>query len=299
MTTEPAAGLSEDDYSRFRALVEKASGLDIPPARRLELEQALRQAQTRAGLPSAQALWAHLAQAGGRADLHALVEALTIGETHFFRNQPQFHALTHHVLPEIIERRRGARRLRLWSAGCATGEEAYSLAILVDRLLPAGEQWDVHLLATDINRQSLEKARRGLYSGWSFREVPPDLQASYFLRHQHGAETQFEVVPRLRHRIHWDYLNLIDAVYPAPETGTQALDLILFRNVLIYFSEATARAVVERMHACLTDGAWLVSAMPTPRRRSSPNLRCTIFPARCFIKNRCPSGSPHPCGQPP
>jgi chemotaxis protein methyltransferase CheR len=101
------------------------------------------------------------------------VADLTVGETHFFRNRPQFEALERHILPEIIDRRRDTRRLRLWSAACSTGEEPYSLAILVDRLLADRAAWDVRILATDINRAALERARRGRYGAWSFRECRP------------------------------------------------------------------------------------------------------------------------------
>src|SRR5688500_4897129 len=104
MTTEHAAppALTDDDYARFCALVQTTSGLDIPPVRRGEMEQAVRQAQARAGAADTQALYEHLTQMRGRSELQGLIEALTIGETHFFRNQPQFHALTHHLLPELI-----------------------------------------------------------------------------------------------------------------------------------------------------------------------------------------------------
>ena len=254
----PAPALTDDEFAHYCALVQKVSGIALPPVRRSELEQAVHKAQLKAGLANARALYDHLTQVRGRPALTGLIEALTIGETHFFRNQPQFHALTHQVLPEIIARRRATRRLRVWSAGCSTGEEAYSLAILIDRLLPDAEQWQIHLLGTDLNRQSLDKARRGVYSAWSFREVPPDIQASYFVQRPRGQETDYEVVGRLRSRVQWDVLNLNDTVYPAVETNTHEMDLILFRNVLIYFSEATARQVVGRLYACLTDKGWLV-----------------------------------------
>lgn len=124
-------------------------------------------------LPSAAALYSLLTDAThGPKAREALVHDLLIGETHFFRNRPQFEALEKHILPEIISRRRAARRLRIWSAGCATGEEPYSLAILLHRLLPDLADWNILILATDINRQALQQAQRGVYGPWSFREVP-------------------------------------------------------------------------------------------------------------------------------
>src|SRR5205085_1716639 len=130
--------------------------------------------------------------------------------------------------------RRKVQRLRVWSAGCATGEEAYSLAILLEELLPDLAFWDVQILATDINRRSLARAQVGVYSPWSFREVPEGIQARYFTVQGRN----FEVLPRIRERVSFAYLNLVEDNYPSLLNHTHDLDLILFRNVLIYFGEA-------------------------------------------------------------
>jgi chemotaxis protein methyltransferase CheR len=254
--------LSSIDQARFGNLVRSASGIEVPPVRRAELELAVGQALAATGSADTEALFLLLKDERGRPALDTMVEALTIGETHFFRNRPQFDALADHILPELIERRRGARQLRFWSAGCASGEEAYSLAILTERLLPDLDQWQVLILATDINRQSLAKAQRGVYSPWSFREVPLDVQGTYFT--QRGRE--FEIVPRLRERVTFAYLNLVEDTYPSLLSHTHTMDLILFRNVLIYFRQATARRVIERMHGALAEGGWLVlgHADPSP-----------------------------------
>jgi chemotaxis protein methyltransferase CheR len=220
----------------------------------VDLERALRQAMLESGAPDLDALYEHLAGSSGRAALDTLVEALTIGETHFFRNRPQFEALAGHILPELIKRRRASRQLRLWSAGCASGEEPYSLAILLEQLLPDLAEWQVLILATDLNRQALAKAERGVYSPWSFREVPPGVQASYFV--PRGRE--FEIAPRLRQRVTFANLNLVTDSYPSPLNQTQNMDLILFRNVVIYFRPETTRVMVARMHAALAEGGWLV-----------------------------------------
>ena len=228
--------LSPANQARFTELVRNASGIEVPDVRRSELELAVQQALQDTGAADTDALCQLLAGEGGRAALESLVGALTIGETHFFRNRPQFDALADHILPELIARRRVVRQLRIWSAGCASGEEAYSLAILIERLLPDLDQWQVLILATDINRQALVKAQRGVYSQWSFREVPPDVQATFFTRR--GRE--FDIVPRLRERVTFAYLNLVEDTYPSLLTHTHTMDLILFRNVLIYFRPAAA-----------------------------------------------------------
>jgi chemotaxis protein methyltransferase CheR len=195
VTAERRTG-AEPDLDRFQDLVREVSGLELPAARRPDLRRAVERSLAATGLADADALHRHLRGAAGRAALEAFVGDLTVGETHFFRNRPQFEALERHILPEIIERRRATRRLRLWSAACSTGEEPYSLAMLVDRLLPDRSGWDVRILATDINRAALERARRGRYGAWSFREVPAEVASSFFVRR----DGTFEVAGRIRER---------------------------------------------------------------------------------------------------
>jgi chemotaxis protein methyltransferase CheR len=254
--TAPRRTVGELDLDQFRKLVREVSGLELPAARRLDLQRAVERSLAATGLADADALHRHLRGAGGRSALEAFVGDLTVGETHFFRNRPQFQALERHILPEIIERRRAARRLRLWSAACSTGEEPYSLAILVDRLLGDRSGWDVRILGTDINRDALERARRGRYGAWSFREVPDDVASGFFVRRE-GA---VEVAGRIREAVTFAQLNLADDCWPSAATGTVDLDLVLCRNVLIYFGDELTRQVATKLHNALADGGWLLVA---------------------------------------
>jgi chemotaxis protein methyltransferase CheR len=250
----PLYSLPAADFTRFRALVRDHSGIDIGETRRADLERAVQRALAASELPGPAALHAWMSQPSAGKELRdALILELAIGETHFFRNTPQFEALEKTVLPELIDRHRHARRLRLWSAGCATGEEPYSLAILLHRLIPDLESWDVLVLATDINRQALAKAQAGRYGDWSFREVPPFFQETYFARH--GRE--FEIAPHIRRMVTFAPLNLVRDPYPSWTNHTADLDLILCRNVFIYFHEDTVRHVADRFHEALADGGWL------------------------------------------
>ena len=244
------------DLRRFQALLREVSGLELPEARRPDLERAVDRALTATGLSDAETLFQRLREPGGRPALEAFVGDLTIGETHFFRNRPQFRALERHILPELIERRRGSRRLRLWSAACSTGEEPYSLAIVLERLLPDRASWDVRILATDINRSALERARRGRYGAWSFREVPEDVTSAFFVRR--GAS--LEVAGRIREAVSFAHLNLAGDTWPSAATHTLDLDLILCRNVLIYFGDELSHQIADRLHGALAAGGWLLVA---------------------------------------
>jgi chemotaxis protein methyltransferase CheR len=244
------------DLQQFQELLQQVSGLELPEARRPDLQRAVNRALVATGLGDADALYRHLRDRAGRPALEAFVGDLTIGETHFFRNRPQFRALERHILPELIERRRGSRRLRVWSAACSTGEEPYSLAILLERLLPDRARWDVRILATDINRAALERARRGQYGTWSFRDVPDDVASAFFVRD--GAT--LEVAGRIREAVSFAHLNLAADTWPSAATATLDLDLVLCRNVLIYFGDDLSHQVAGRLHGALADGGWLLVA---------------------------------------
>ena len=245
-----------NDLQRFQALLQEVSGLELPETRLPDLQRAVNRALVATGLADADALYRHLRDRAGRPSLEVFVGDLTIGETHFFRNRPQFRALEHHILPELIERRRASRRLRVWSAACSTGEEPYSLAILLERLLPDRARWDVRILATDINRTALERARRGQYGTWSFRDVPDDVASAFFVRHG----TTLEVAGRIREAVSFAHLNLAADTWPSAATATLDLDLVLCRNVLIYFGDDLSHQVAARLHGALADSGWLLVA---------------------------------------
>lgn len=212
-------------------------------------------------------LVAYPSRSANAADLERFVASLTIGETHFFRNHPQVDALRSVILPEIIARRAGNRAMRIWSAGCSTGEEAYSIAMTLDMLIPNRADWNITILGTDINRVALDTAREATYGEWSFRGVPDQLRRRYFAKVGRRYRLDVDIASMVRFRP----LNLVDDRYPSVESGTEAMDLILCRNVLIYFRPATIDAVVERLEAALAPSGWLIaghaeSPMPVFRR---------------------------------
>jgi chemotaxis protein methyltransferase CheR len=250
--------IAEAEFQAIRDYLEHKTGLHFQENKREDLLSVL---QDRLGVLTRLAtLGAYLdflqrEEDGGR-ELRYLVSRLTVGETYFFRNRGQFTALRDHILPGVIQRRRGKRqRLRLWCAGCSTGEEPYSLAILLHELLPDIAAWEIHLLATDINEDALTAAREGVYRTWSFREVEEHYRQAYFTTEGDSSRIRAEVQKLVTFR----FLNLADDPYPTVVTGTDALDLILCRNVMIYFRPQLCQEVTRRFFSCLEDqGALLV-----------------------------------------
>jgi chemotaxis protein methyltransferase CheR len=250
--------LSDEVFLQARILIAGRLGLDFTDRRRTDLERGLVHALrvSSVGAPEAYLAWL-AALPDENPEWRRLAGYLTIGETYFFRDRACFDALDRHVLPDLIAARRaeGALRLRLWSAACATGEEAYSLAMLLDRLLPDRDDWALTILATDLNTEALATARRGLYREWSLRETPQWTRDQYF--HRRGVEA-FEVDPKIRRLVTFAPLNLAEDSYPAAVTNTGAMDLILCRNVLMYFTREAQRAAVARLQRALVAGGWLV-----------------------------------------
>lgn len=219
------------------ALAGERLGLDFPRQRWSSLERCIRGAARETGVEDTEAfVQSLLGAAPDASQLEVLAHALTIGETYFFREQRSFDVLEQEILPPLIAARQAAgRRLRFWSAGCCTGEEAYSLAIVLDRLLPLREGWHVTILATDVNPRFLRTAARGEFGAWSFRDAPPGLKERYFA--PLGAQ-RFVIDPRIRRMVKFAQLNLAEPVYPDWSNDIHAMDVILCRNVLMYFPPA-------------------------------------------------------------
>jgi chemotaxis protein methyltransferase CheR len=185
------------------------------------------------------------------------IQAITVGETYFFRDQGQMDALRTHILPQLIAERQktGNKQLRLWSAGCATGEEPYSLVMLLYELLPDIENWRITVLGTDINLAFLERAKRGLYRTSSFRnETPEYVQKRWFRLTSEG----YQLDQAIRDKVTFLPLNLANNSHPLFENFTMNMDLIVCRNVTIYFDQATVRDSVDRFYRALNDAGRLM-----------------------------------------
>lgn len=248
--------LTEELAAGVRSLVASRLGLAFPPHRTRELEQALSGAALESGTHSVAAFAERLlASPVAPADLGRLGRHLTIGETYFFRDDALFATLETQVLPRLIRARAGTtRRLSVWSAGCSTGEEAYSLAILLARLLPDQDGWSVSIVGSDVNPAAVLAAQRGVYGQWSFRSTPDWVLCRYFVPAGKG---KHQVAPWLRERVTFTVHNLVEDPFPAIGLRGE-VDLVLCRNVLMYFAPRQARGTVERFASVLSPDGWLV-----------------------------------------
>ena len=188
-------------------------------------------------------------------EYQALINELTVGETFFFCYAEQFEALCAVAIPECLRRNRDSRLLRIWSAGCSIGPEAYTLEILLKRnFADQLRDWQVSILGTDINASFIETARKGVYGNWAVRGLPPDVLKECFDRHG----DQWAVKPRFREWTGFSVFNLVEGTLPNYARGLGALDVVLCRNVMIYFDEATRGRLLEGLHNVLVPNGWLV-----------------------------------------
>ncbi|MDT3668935.1 MAG: CheR family methyltransferase [Aromatoleum sp.] len=253
------APIPETVLQRFSEFVAERTGLHFPPSRRADLLRGLEDAAAGLGYGDVETCARMLMEAPpDRRRLDTLAHHLTVGETYFFRDPAVWTALEAEILPPLIAARRATdRHLRIWSAGCSTGEEAYSIAILLARLLPDLASWNVAVLGTDIDVDALARAEQGVYREWSFRGVSDGLRQAHF---EAAGRGRFRVREVGRCLPRFAYLNLVDDVYPSVTNGTNAMDILFCRNVLMYFERSAAEAVARRFHRSVVDGGWLIVA---------------------------------------
>ncbi|MEO6786253.1 MAG: CheR family methyltransferase [Chthoniobacteraceae bacterium] len=194
-------------------------------------------------------------------ELDQLIAVLTIGETFFFRHREAFDALRDVVLPDVIRRNQGIRKLRIWSAGCSIGAEPYSIAILLKRDLGhLLSGWDISIVATDINREFMDRARAGKYEEWAFRSVPDDIKSACFEK----SGNSWIINPQFKESVSFQYHNLVKDPCPTLRNHLDGFDLILCRNVTIYFSQDTIRNLVQELSFSLVDNGWLLVGHAEP-----------------------------------
>lgn len=253
MTLPRDQQIPADGITRLIAHVQTRTGLDIPPARLATSRTAVQRAMMQSEISDVDRYRATLDEDDRAFD--ALVEALTVGETYFFRDPRQLAFIRTEAIAEILRRRGEGHTISVWSAGCATGEEAYTLAILLHEL---GLDQRRRILGTDLSRRRLVAARRGLYGKWSLRGVAAQVVDRYF--HRVGA--QFELIPAIRTAVRFKYFNLVDKNSSAGHTG--AFDLIVCRNVLIYFDAPAIALAARRFVDQLAEGGWLILGPSDP-----------------------------------
>ena len=240
-------GLSEHELSEIRMLIEERTGICFDESRERFFSTRVREHLHAKGMEHGTDLLRSMRKSN--LEYEALLERLLTQETSFFRYPGVYEAFEKRVLPELHAKKfwKNPRTLRIWSAGCSTGEEPYSIAIAIADSLSFADAWNVEILATDVGRHALKHAERGIYCGRSIASVSEKQLANHFSPVHNGQQ----VKPRLRKMVSFAQVNLASAVYVG------RMDLIFCMNVLIYFSEERRRALVQRFYDTLEPGGYL------------------------------------------
>jgi chemotaxis protein methyltransferase CheR len=241
----------------LRDVLAARLGLSMPSLSDDRLGKTLATAQTALAESSDAAALATLARKPLDSDVwQTVIDAVTIHETHFFRQKDWFEEFERQVLVPLIDERarRGQRTIRIWSAGCASGEEPYTLAMMLDRLLPDRQRWTVEILGTDISASTLAAARAATYRKWALRELGPRERKAYFSKIESG---RYQLASAIRDMVSFRLMNLADpasAMWPAPGS----FDIVFCRNVLIYWTGDVQRLIAEALCQRVAPGGWLV-----------------------------------------
>ncbi|MDB5647585.1 protein-glutamate O-methyltransferase CheR [Methylobacterium sp.] len=231
----------------------------------------------------------------------ALEAEITIGETFFFRYAEQFTALRATILPALIAARSGERVLRIWSAGCSTGAEPYSIAILLHELLgPSLDDWRISILGTDISATALETARAGIYGRWALRTLPPAERLRYFLPGAPvagvGRDGTYTLRPEFQRMVRFERRNLMDLLDARASPALAEFDLVLCRNVLIYFEADAVLGIVRGLGRRLRPEGWLLIGHAEPNPAISAMFDPVNLPGTVAYR---PSGTSGPAPAPP
>ncbi len=252
-TRTQAGGLSDTLFYQIRDFIYQKSGIYFPDNKKYLLESRLKQRINALKLSSYEEYFRKINNGLAREELNQLFDAITINETYFFRNEAQLNALRHLVIPELIPQalQSPQKSIRLWSAACSSGEEAYTLALIMkEEFLPRYPGLRAEVLGTDINTQVLQVAQEGVYREYAVRKVPPNYLRKYF--RQTGM--RYEISAEIKQMVRFARVNLFDQI---AMQRIRNVDVIFCANVLIYFDEKSKRKVVSYLYDSLKPNGYL------------------------------------------
>jgi len=244
--------LSLNDFRLIRDLIYKKSGIYFEKEKLYSVENRLKDRMEALNFDSAREYYRFIKYDPTGEEMNLFLDLLTVNETYFFRNYPQLKSFAEEIIPLIREKKKVslAKILKIWSAACSTGEEPYTLSIILREMMQDFNAWNVQILATDISQKALGFARRGVYGERSLKDVPLVYREKYFASHN----GRYAISDEIKRIVRFGYLNLIDEAKMRTVTGVDAL---FCRNVLIYFDEKSRKQVVNSLYDSLSKGGYV------------------------------------------
>ncbi|MFZ5981484.1 MAG: CheR family methyltransferase, partial [Candidatus Zixiibacteriota bacterium] len=253
MDSENDVTMSQEEFIMIRDFIHEKSGIFFAENKMYLVKNRLHKRMSELGIKSIRDYFYHVKYDVSLKEFNELMNLVTTNETSFFRNEPQLLSFSDEVLPKIIRSKtdtKAPKTIKLWSAGCSSGEEPYTLAIiLLEKMLPY-TGWNVEILANDISENVLQKARKGEYSGITMRNIKPNILAKYFTR----ADDNYKVNANVKALVKFFHMNLNEARRMTMMSG---IDAIFFRNVMIYFSDEVKKQIIRGFYNALNPGGYL------------------------------------------
>ncbi|MDY6831693.1 MAG: CheR family methyltransferase [Thermodesulfobacteriota bacterium] len=250
---EPPPPMTADDFAAIGGFIQAEFGIKMPPAKKTMLQSRLLKRLRAMNMSSYRQYREYLFSPEGMAhELPLMIDAVTTNKTDFFRERAHFDLLYETLLPAWFARNGGRRKFAAWSAGCATGEEPYSMAMILSEFARIQPGFDFEVTGTDLSREVVEKARQAIYPEAKTEAVPADLKRRYFMRSRDRDKKLMRVVPELRRKVAFGCLNLMK-----PFSCPGKNDVVFCRNVVIYFERPLQEALFNRCCECILPGGYL------------------------------------------
>ncbi|MBK1720694.1 CheR family methyltransferase [Thiocystis violacea] len=274
MKTDPEQGtirISAEDFQKFREFFYRKTGIQFDASKRYFVDKRLVERVEATGTGSFRGYFTMLRFQASGEELQALTNLMTVNETYFFREEYQFRCLVDSLLPEIVERKKNRRPIRIWAIPSSSGEEPYSIAIYLLEHWAGIHEWDVEIIASDIDTRILAQARQGLYSLRSIQHLPSHTLQRYFKRQSGG----YQICDDLRQSVEFTRVNLSER---ADTRGYRDFDVIFCRNLLIYFDDVSRKTATETFYDALRPGGFVCLGHSESMSRSSSLYKVRKFP---------------------
>lgn len=287
------AYLSPELKAQFIDLIAKQTGIEVREQNLRALKENIDLRVKELNIKTPEGYYHLLASQTPESDREwqQFVCLMTNRESYFFRDKGQFALLRNHVVPDLIERKKNTRLIRICSAGCSTGQEPYSIAILLQELIPDIERWQIKIHGIDINKNSLESARKGVYNDWSFRIVGDEIKQRYFQR----IGNEYQLNPDIKKMVKFHRVNLVKDIFPSDEFDLNDMDLVICRNVFIYFVELAIVRVLEKFYNMLQPFGYLMTGHAEVAMQHLKRFQTKLFPESIIYQR--PSESLENLGQ--
>jgi len=272
LKNEPEIKITDDDFEKFREYFYRKTGIIFDQSKRYFVDRRLIERIKATGHNSFKNYFIFLRFESSGKELQNLINALTINETYFFREEYQFQCMVNSMLPEILPRKRRGDIIKIWSIPCSTGEEPYSIAIYLLEYWKEIDKWDVEIISSDIDTNALDNAKKGIYSERSVQNLPRSIIQKYFKYLGNG---YYQICEELRNSLEFTRVNITDTKETKRYRG---LDIVFCRNLLIYFDDLSRKIAVENLFDSMLPGGFIYLGHSESMSRISPIFKIRKFP---------------------